>query len=73
MGKQYEAKNENLAKAYKASFKKMPYFFWLPIKQREDRWELKCIFNGVDKFSGDMVKSFSQDEVAQRLGEILRE
>ncbi len=77
-GAEYLAKNENLAKAYRASSKKMPYFFWLPIKQREDRWELKCFFNGEnkfseDKFSGDMVKSFSQDEVAQRFGEILRE
>ena len=76
-GAEYLAKNENLAKAYRASSKKMPYFFWLPIKQREDRWELKCFFNGEDKFSedkfsGDMVKSFSQDEVAQRLGEVLR-
>ncbi len=71
-GSQYEAKNENLAKAYRASSKKIPYFFWLPIKQRDERWELKCFFDGEDKFSGDMIKSFSQDEVAQRLGEVLK-
>ncbi len=72
MGAEYLAKNENLAKAYRASSKKIPYFFWLPIKQRDERWELKCFFDGEDKFSGDMIKSFNQDEVAQRLGEVLK-
>ena len=70
VGLQYEAKNENLARAYRASSKKMPYFFWMPIKQREERWVLKCFFEGEDKFSGE---PFSKDDVKNKLEKILQE
>lgn len=45
---------------YQAVSKKTPYYFWIPIKQKDNRWAIKCYANGVDSFKGE---AFSESEV----------
>lgn len=56
----YERKITELEKVYQAVSKKTPYCFWIPIKQKDNHWLLKCYANGVDSFKGE---AFSESEV----------
>lgn len=61
---EYERKIIELARIYQAISKKTPYYFWLPIKQKDNRWTVKCYANGVDGFKGE---AFYEDELAAEL------
>lgn len=56
----YERKITELERVYQAVSKKTPYCFWIPIKQKDNRWAIKCYANGVDSFKGE---AFSESEV----------
>lgn len=53
----YTRKINELEKIYKAISKKLPYYFWLPIKQSENRWVVKCYANGEDRFGEEAFGS----------------
>lgn len=57
---EYERKIAELERVYQAISKKTPYYFWIPIKQKDNRWVIKCYANGVDSFKGE---AFSESEV----------
>ena len=57
---EYTRKINELEKIYKAISKKLPYYFWLPIKQSENRWVVKCYANGEDRFSEE---AFGSEEI----------
>lgn len=59
-GGEYGRKIAELAKVYKAISKKLPYHFWIPIKQKNNAWEVQCYANGADRFSGEI---FSSDDI----------
>lgn len=56
----YERKITELERVYQAVSKKTPYCFWIPIKQKDNRWVIKCYTNGTDGFKGE---AFSESEV----------
>lgn len=70
-GGEYGRKIAELAKVYKAISKKLPYHFWIPIKQKNNAWEVQCYANGADRFSGEI---FSSDDiygaVQSKLGQV---
>ena len=59
-GGEYGRKIAELTKVYKAISKKLPYHFWIPIKQKNNAWEVQCYANGADRFSGEI---FSSDDI----------
>lgn len=65
-GGEYGRKIAELAKVYKAISKKLPYHFWIPIKQKGNAWEVRCYADGVDRFGGEI---FSDGDIAQVVAE----
>ena len=54
---EYKRKIAELAKVYKAISKKLPYCFWIPIKQKDNAWVIMAYANGADRFSGELLSS----------------
>lgn len=67
---EYERKIAELERVYQAISKKTPYYFWIPIKQKDNRWVIKCYANGVDKFSGE---AFGSEDIINAVMDRLKE
>ncbi|MGX2973110.1 DEAD/DEAH box helicase [Helicobacter sp. T3_23-1059] len=68
-GGEYGRKIAELAKVYKAISKKLPYHFWIPIKQKNNAWKVRCYANSADRFGGEI---FSEGDIAQVVVEKMR-
>lgn len=51
---EYERKIVELRRIYKAISAKIPYYFWLPIKQKDKKWLLYCFKDGVNLYNDEL-------------------
>lgn len=65
---EYERKIVELQRIYKAISKKTPYYFWLPIKQKDEEWFLHCFKEGKNLYNKSHSKEAFKNELKKQLG-----
>lgn len=60
---EYERKIVELQRIYKAISKKTPYYFWLPIKQKDEEWFLHCFKEGKNLYNKSHSKEAFKNEL----------
>lgn len=65
---EYERKIVELQRIYKAISAKTPYYFWLPIKQKDKEWFLHCFKEGKNLYNESYSEEAFKNELKRQLG-----